>query len=96
MTVVPLTIVVKRPLTALTVVPVKVTALTVEPSIAPPVMLVPLIVPETVAFCCTSNAPQHLKANYVKFQDLVAFDLEVLNLALQIDDALLTEPRGRE
>ena len=50
-TVAPLIRVVNLPLTELTVVPVKVVALRVEPSIAPPVMLVPLMVPETVAFC---------------------------------------------
>ena len=49
MTVTPLRRVLNLPVTEFIVVPVKVTALTVEPSIAQPVMLVPLIVPETVA-----------------------------------------------
>ena len=48
-TVTPLRRVLNLPVTEFIVVPVNVTALTVEPSIAPPVMLVPLIVPETVA-----------------------------------------------
>ena len=45
----PLRRVLNLPVTEFIVVPVKVTALTVEPSIAPPVILVPLIVPDTVA-----------------------------------------------
>ena len=56
------------------VVPVKVTALTVEPSIAPPVMLVPLIVPETVAFCCTSNPLIVDRLLTVKPEEVVAPD----------------------
>ena len=47
-TVTPLRRVLNLPVTEFIVVPVNVTALTVEPSIAPPVMLVPLIVPEAV------------------------------------------------
>ena len=61
-------------MTELIVVPVNVTALTVEPSIAPPVILVPLIVPETVVLVCTINPLKVDKLLTVRPEEVVAPD----------------------
>ena len=81
-------------MTEFIVVPVKVTALTVEPSIAPPVILVPLIVPETVALVCTINPLKVDKLLTVRPEEVVAPDT-VKSFSITVLPLIVPPVRGK-